>query len=192
MMWNTIAKAATILGMLGGAVWVIGDAAYDKGYANGYEKGHEEGTRAANQLRDAQFERQMAEHSLEAERKLRAANDRTRELEKQYEDQRKADRKQADEQLQSVVNSRDRINRELRDARAQRAAIRSANGGGGLSSPAGTVTAGTLSTGILSERAEGRIIGFGSDAENLNIWYGQCRRAYDGIRSGKVIPLPSQ
>ena len=186
MTWATIAKYGLVIAVIVGIVYWISDQRYQAGYAQGFADGKKEAVKETNEFRDEQFEKLIAQRGEQEEQRVRVLMQSYRDKEQEYAKQIDENRQTANRDMLNIITERDRTLIELRDARAARA-IRDAIDRSRLPQTAATVAPGTVSAGVLSERGEGRLVGRATDAEQLNIWFGQCNRAYEQIRTGRVV-----
>jgi len=203
--WLPLLKYGLIAAVIGGAIyWLTGqyssgvaegkEAGYSAGYIEGKKDGDKEGRAAGEPIGYAKgFEAGKAAGAEEATKAVSAAaaeeraklTDGFREIERKWNEQAFASQLRASAAIETLNADIAAARDELRDARTARAnsQIRIPNCRGGVpQAPRGYVPQ-AVPEGLLFERAEGRIIEIGGDAERLNIEYERCTSELNRLKS---------
>lgn len=162
MSWSTLARVLILAALVGAAVWWV------QSTANRYQDGYRAGAEATHRLRDAEALALANSIRAEAAEQARAKEHEHRETERAWRAQTDAARAAADTRLAAVARDRDRLLGRLRDAEA-RSQIRPA----GLPEAPDAEPTLTISARPFFAAAR-RLIERADDAEQLNVWYGQC------------------
>lgn len=172
-------------GALVATVYAVYTAGHNAGHGAGYQDGHTRGADEAYRIADANALSLLADSRAEAEKALREANESRQAEESRLAAEIDSARTQAAADLESVRNQRDRLAARLRVVQTG-GAVRPADSSGGVPATTEAIPAGAFPTGALLA-AIGRNIERASDAEQLNVWYGQCLRAYNSLRNEDVV-----
>lgn len=179
--WIPIAAGLALLAAGAGGVLYIQKRAFDAGYAKAREVEYDRGFKAGREAAQQDFDTALALANEQTEREQRAAAQALVERERRYADDMARSTEDGNRRLADVEQRHAGLLAAIA-AGPPRGPLRCPDSPGRLPAPAAPGPAAAVPGWVLSAGAVERLAGRAADADRLNVWYGQCLRAYETLR----------